>query len=363
MEDKMLNKASVEFQVVEQVASMVMITGPDGAIEYVNPKFTELTGYSVDEVLGLKFQDLMPVDKASNTYSEMWQTVKSGRTWQGEVLNKKKNGDAYWEATVISAIKDEAGIITHYLKTAEDISDRKDVENFKDTFINIISYDLRAPLNEIGRSIKMLYDGSRGQISNKQKDILETARRNVGNLSSLVNEVLDYKKLQAGVINFEKKEADINNILEEVRQITQALVEGKGLEVKADLAAGLPMVILDRERILQVLVNLVNNAVRFTDKGAITLKSELYGQGCIKVSVVDTGIGVMKQDQAKLFQSFRHVSPIEYRKTGFIGLGLAIAKEIIRQHGGKIGVESEPGKGSNFYFILPILDRRIFVRK
>jgi PAS domain S-box-containing protein len=363
MEDKMLNKASVEFRGLEQVASMVVIAGPDGAIQYVNPKFTEVTGFSMDDVAGSKFQDLMPYDKASNTYSEMWQTISSGRIWQAEYLNKKKTGDTYWEQTVISAIKDESGIITHYLKTAEDISDRKDAENFKDDFINIISYDLRAPLSEINRSINMIYGGSRGPISSGQKDVLATTRRNVENLLSLINEVLDFKKLQAGVMNFDKKEADINNILEEVRQIAQSLVEGKGLEVKTELAVGLPMVILDRERILQVLVNLVNNAARFTDRGSITLISELYEQGCIKVSVVDTGTGIKKEDQTKLFQSFRHASSTEYRKTGSIGLGLAIAKEIVRQHGGKIGVESEPGKGSNFYFILPILDRRIFVRK
>jgi PAS domain S-box-containing protein len=363
MEDKMLNKASVEFRGLEQVASMVMIAGPDGAIEYVNPKFTDVTGFSMDEVAGAKFQDLMPVDKASNEYSEMWQTIRSGRTWQAEFLSKKKNGDTYWESVVITGIKDESGIITHYLKTGEDISDRKDAENFRDDFINIISYDLRTPLNEISHSINMIYDGSRGPVSNTQKDVLATSRRNVENLISLINEVLDFKKLQAGVMNFEKKEADINNILEEVRQIAQALVEGRGLEVKTELAAGLPMVIVDRGRILQALVNLVNNAVRFTDRGSITLVSELYEQGCIKVSVADTGIGIKKEDQLKLFQGFRRVSPVEYRKTGSIGLGLAIAKEIVRQHGGKIGVESEPGKGSSFYFILPIFDRRMSVRK
>jgi signal transduction histidine kinase len=179
----------------------------------------------------------------------------------------------------------------------------------------------------------------------------------------LINEVLDLQKLQAGVMKFEKKETDINSLLEEVRQTMHMLTNKKALKLSTDLAAGLPMVFIDRDKITQVLVNLVNNAIKFTDRGSITLVSSLGENQTIRVSVVDTGIGIKKEDHAKLFHSFSQVSSSEYRKTGSTGLGLAITKEIIHQHGGTIGVESEPGKGSTFYFILPVFDRRFAVRE
>ncbi|MFA5100605.1 MAG: PAS domain-containing sensor histidine kinase [Candidatus Omnitrophota bacterium] len=350
-------------QAVEQSPSTVVITDMDGAIEYVNPKFTELTGYQLHEVVGMNPRILKSGDKQANIYKELWDTIKAGRTWHGEFLNKKKSGETYWEFAAISGIKDPLGNITHYLKVSEDISDRKQLEKFKDEFVNTVSHELRTPLTAIRESINIVYDGSTGSVSDEQKDFLETAKRNVDRLGRLINEVLDFQKLQAGVMKFEKKETDINNLLEEVRQTMQMLMNKKGLELRMETAAGLPEVFVDRDKMIQVLVNLVNNAIKFTDKGSITLVSTLGENNTIKVSVVDTGIGIRKEDHAKLFRSFSQVSSQEYRKSGSTGLGLAITQEIVRQHGGKISVESEFGKGSTFYFILPVIDRRNIVRE
>jgi PAS domain S-box-containing protein len=343
--------------------SQVVVTGIDGSIEYVNPRFTEVTGYQRDEVLGLNPRILKSGNKTERIYTEMWETVKAGRTWRGEFQNKKKNGDTYWESATISGVKDPSGNITHYLKVAEDISDRGQMEKFKDDFVNIMSHELRTPLTAIRESINIVHDGSAGPVSPGQKDFLETAKRNVDRLGRLINEVLDFQKLRSGLMNFEKKEDDINNILEEVRRSVEISTEKKGLALNMDLAVGLPMVIVDRDKIIRVLVNMVNNAVKFTEKGGITLVSSLSDNNTIRVSVVDTGVGIKNEDRARLFKIFSQVSSPECRTSGSTGLGLAISKEIIQQHGGKIGLESEPGKGSSFFFILPVLDRRTGVRK
>jgi PAS domain S-box-containing protein len=348
---------------VEQSQSSVVITNLDGKIEYLNPKFTELTGFRLHEVLDMRTQINIAVDKDPAAHKEMWETVVAGRTWRGELLNKKKNNEPYVEYASVLGIKDPFGNITHYLKVAEDISDRKKMEKFKDDFVNIVSHELRTPLTSIKESINVVCDGSTGPVSEGQKEFLETARRNVERLGRLINEVLDFQKLRAGVMKFEMKEADINNILEEVRQMVQALADKKGLELKMDLAAGLPMIFLDRDKIIQVAVNLVHNAVKFTAQGSVSLISAMYKENCIMVSVVDTGIGIEKEEQAKLFKSFNPVLSPEYRASAYMGLGLIISKEIIRQHGGKLSVESEPGKGSTFSFILPVLDRRIHLRE
>lgn len=350
-------------QAVEQSPSMAVITDTDGAIEYVNPRFTDLTGYKLHEVVGLNPRILKTGDKSYKVYKELWDTIKSGRTWHGEFRNKKKSGETYWEFAAISPIKDGSGVITGYLKVAEDITERKQIEKIKDDFVNTVSHELRTPLTAIKESIGIVYDGSAGPLSGDQKDFLETAKRNVDRLARLINEVLDFQKLQAGAMKFDKKEADINNIIEEVRQTMQPVTAKKGLELKLELSAGLPSIFVDRDKIVQVLVNLVNNAVKFTSQGSITVRSGPEGENGIKVSVIDTGTGISKEDMLKLFQSFSQVGSPDQRKTGSTGLGLAITREIVRQHGGKIEVSSELGKGSVFYFILPVMDRRFHIRE
>ena len=291
-------------------------------------------------------------------YKQAWVNLR-----RGFAQLAKRTFESCRKLSSDQARKDPFGNITHYLKVAEDVSDRKKLEKFKDDFVNIVSHELRTPLSSIKESINIVYGGTTGPVSEDQKEFLETASRNVERLGRLINEVLDFQKLRAGVMKFEMKEADINNILEDVRQTVQLLTDKKGIELKMDLAAGLPMIFLDRDKIIQVLVNLVHNSIKFTDKGSITLISSPYKENCIKVSVVDTGSGIGKEDLAKLFKTFNQVFAPEYRRSGYLGLGLIITKEIIRQHGGKLSVESEPGKGSTFSFILPILDRRIRLRE
>jgi PAS domain S-box-containing protein len=157
-EDVTDNKKSEEklrqlSQAVEQSPSTVVITDTDGAIEYVNPRFTDLTGYKLHEVVGMNPRILKSGDKPDNVYKELWDTIKAGRTWHGEFLNRKKSGETYWEFAAISAIKDRAGNVTNYLKVAEDITERKQIEKIKDVFISTVSHELRTPLTAIKESI------------------------------------------------------------------------------------------------------------------------------------------------------------------------------------------------------------------
>lgn len=228
----------------------------------------------------------------------------------------------------------------------------------KSEFTSMVSHELRTPLTVIKESVGIVYDETAGPINSDQKDFLETAKRNVDRLARLINDVLDYQKLEAHNVEFRMQEQDINDLLSEVGKSFQLPLKGKGLELVLQLEPNLPKISFDRDQITQVLTNYLNNAMKFTEKGAITIISEKVGDNSIKVSVKDSGIGIKEEDFSKLFQSFSQISTGMGRQTGGTGLGLILCKKIIEFHKGKVGVESVYGQGTTFNFILPIRDRR-----
>jgi len=343
---------------VEQSPSTVAITDLEGNLEYVNPKFTQLTGYTLDEVKGKNPRVLKSGDKGSEVYKNLWETIVAGNEWRGEFLNKKKNGEVYWEYASISPIRDAVGKTTHYIKVAEDVTERKRLEKVKDDFVSMVSHELRTPLTAIKESINIVYDGSAGEINAEQKDFIETAKRNVDRLARLINDVLDFQKLQSGRMEFYSQETDLPKLLDEVYSTMMPLARNKGLDLLLNVSPRLPLVHLDKDKIIQVLTNLINNAIKFTDQGKVTVVAMHEGPNAVRISVSDTGIGIKQDDIPKLFSSFSQVAPIQYKKTGSTGLGLVISKEIVQKHGGKIWIESEFGKGTTFHFVLPIMERR-----
>ena len=229
----------------------------------------------------------------------------------------------------------------------------------KSEFTSMVSHELRTPLTVIKESVSIVYDGSAGAINADQKDFLETAKSNVDRLGRLINDVLDYQKLESQNVEFKMVEQDINKVIAEIGQSFVLPLKNKGLELRLHLDPDLPHLKFDTDKIIQVLINLTNNAMKFTEKGTITLASEMIGNNAVKVSVTDQGGGIKKEDLGKLFQSFSQISTGTGRQTGGTGLGLVISKKIIENHKGQMQVASVYGQGSTFYFILPIKEHRV----
>lgn len=229
------------------------------------------------------------------------------------------------------------------------------IYNLKSSFTSMVSHELRTPLAPIKEGIELVLDGSAGKINNEQKEFLEIAKRNVDRLTHLINDVLDFSKLSAKKVELNLENSSINEIIESVVTIYKLVIEKKGLYIVTELQATRTILMrLDPDRINQVLTNLIANAVKFSDRGGITIKTSLEDNSrFVRVSVTDTGIGIRKEDICRLFQPFIQVSNGSTRKIGGTGLGLAICKEIVEQSGGRIWVDSEFGKGSTFSFILP----------
>ncbi|MEI6845514.1 MAG: ATP-binding protein [Candidatus Firestonebacteria bacterium] len=229
----------------------------------------------------------------------------------------------------------------------------KEIDMLKTELISKVSHELRTPLTVITEAVKIVSDGSCGDLNAEQKDYLETAVRNVERLGRLINDVLFIQKLEAGMLQFNMQEYNINDVVIKAMEPMRPLAEKSRLALEAIIGKFLPKVKFDGDRITQVFINLLNNAIKFTDEGKITVITEKDGD-YIRVSVIDTGIGIKKEDLHKLFGKFEQISTGNERETGGTGLGLSICKEIIVNHKGRIWAESEWGKGTKFCFTLPI---------
>ncbi len=229
----------------------------------------------------------------------------------------------------------------------------KEALKIKSDFVSMVSHELRTPLTVIKESLAIVQGGSTGTVSSEQKDFLETATKHVARLFRLINDVLDFQKLESGRFEFKASKVDINMLVKETIQDLTLITQSKGLNLVLHADPFLPVVTADRDKITQVLSNLINNAVKFSEKGTITIKT-MKNENQIRVSVRDEGPGIREEDLRRLFQSFSQIKTAGAGKTGGTGLGLAISKRLIEAHKGEIGVESVYGRGSTFYFTLPI---------
>jgi len=228
-----------------------------------------------------------------------------------------------------------------------------EADRLKDEFMNIAAHELKTPLVPIMGYLSMLRDGSLGELTREEKDSLEIISRNVDRLKKLIDDILDISKLESGAMKFEMRDVQVAEIIKNSVEDMRSYAEGKGLTIKAEIQPNLPPIQGDKNRLMQVLTDLIDNAIKFTEKGCIVIKARREKDN-ILVKVKDTGIGISKENINKLFTKFYQVDSSLSRRYGGTGLGLAICKRIVEAHGGRIWVDSELGKGSTFQFTLPV---------
>ena len=259
---------------------------------------------------------------------------------------------------LVTTFADQAAIAIENVRLFDEIQDKSRqlevASQHKSQFLANMSHELRTPLNAILGYTELMADGAYGEPSEKMLGILKRLESNGKHLLGLINDVLDLSKIEAGQLVLELSDYSVQDIAQTVRSTLEPLAADKKLAFKLELAPELPAGHGDGRRLTQVLINLVGNAIKFTDAGEVAIKAEAHG-GSFHVSVRDTGPGISAADQTKLFQQFQQADNAITRKKGGTGLGLAISKRIIEMHGGKIWVESEVGHGSTFSFTLPVV--------
>jgi hypothetical protein len=368
--------------IVEESPTSVIITDLGGNIEYVNRKFTTLTGYARAEVLGKNPRLLKSGRQSPAIYVELWHTIVAGGEWRGELCNRKKNGELYWELAAISAIRGDDGAIAHFIAVKEDITDRKGMEELlrhakasaeaanlaKSQFLANMSHELRTPLNSIlGFSQLLEMQGTDGAgrptLTDKQREYLRWIRDGGEHLLDMVNDVLDLSKIEAGKVELEKKPFNTATLIRRVLTTVRSLAAKKHLHVDTDIEAELGLLDADEVRIKQVLYNLLSNAIKFTERER-RIGVEARGRGdTVELTVWDEGIGIDLADRERIFEPFEQLR--KGHEGHGTGLGLTIVKNLVELHGGAVSVQSEVGKGSRFTIRLPgrLPEKRILPRE
>jgi len=355
---------------VEQNSAAVIITNNYGIIEYVNPKFLETTGYVIEEVIGQTPRILKSGMQSESFYNEMWKTIISGNEWRGEFQNKKKNGELYWEFTTISPIKNSAGKITHFVAIKEDTTERKKFDDemqiakeeaehaykVKFSLLANMSHELRTPLNGILGFSQLLKD----YIAEEEgKEMLEKIIKSTQRLSSTFTEILSLTELEMGDVTLKNSLVNLAFFCRELRLLFVDKAEAKNLTIEVDLTTEVQSTYCDEGWLLRIATHLLENAIKFTSKGGITIR---LAEPIVKeeieyavINIIDTGIGIKKEEQKTLFKEFRQISEGVRRDFEGLGLGLSLAKRMSHNLNGFITFESEYEVGSTFSIHIPML--------
>jgi PAS domain S-box-containing protein len=389
---KMLEDALLLFRyAVEQSAACIVITDLVGRIEYVNAAFTRQTGYLPEEAIGRNPRLLKSGTFPSEYYKPLWSTLLAGDEWFGEMHNKRKDGSLYWESAHISPVRDKDGKMQHFLAIKEDITVRKQAEDqlrrmnmeleqatrrannmaaqaelaslAKSEFLANMSHEIRTPMNGVIGMTELLLDTP---LDDDQRRYAEIVKHSGEALLAVINDILDFSKIEAGKLEMERVDFNLRDMLEVAVGMLQAKADEKGLAFKCVTEPDVPDRFSgDAARLRQVLVNLVGNAIKFTERGQVAVRVATTGGACrtggtdeavacLRFSVTDTGIGIPTDKRGRLFQQFSQVDGSTTRRYGGTGLGLAISKQLVELMGGEIGVESEAGNGSEFWFTVPL---------
>ena len=383
------NRKSLEqlSKAVEQSPASIVITDKEGNIEYVNKKFTDITGYSFEEAVGENPRIFSSGEQDKCIYNEMWDTILSGNDWTGQLRNKTKGGDLFWEQASISPLLDEEGRISHFVAVKEDITQKKQrqeelkqtkkqLENMnkellknidmanqfaleaqtaneaKSRFLANMSHEIRTPMNGIMGMIGLLQDT---ELNESQKEYTSIAMNSAESLLSLINDILDFSKIESGKLEMEELSFNLQNTLEELNDILGLRAQQSRIEyaylVPRQIRGNL---IGDPGRLRQVLINLLGNAVKFTEEGSVNLIVTQLSSDAenvkLRFSVEDTGIGIEEDKLEKIFKTFSQAESGTTRKYGGTGLGLTISKKLVELMGGELTVESTEGEGSKFRF-------------
>lgn len=350
-QEKLRESEAMFRRLTENVKAIFWISSLEQRFLYVSPAFEEITGGVVADVLADGEAFFAAVHPDDLVGAKRLLTDRDGVIVQFRI--KRENDDIRWISARTFSICDDQGEVVQLCGVADDISDRKEAEKRVSEFYSTVSHELRSPLTSIRGSLGLIESGLVGEVSEEASTFVSIARVESDRLIRLINSILDLRKIEAGKLELKYQ----NTKVAELVQSTLASLSGMAHESTVTLLAGSVCddeAQLDQDRITQVLTNLVSNGIKFSkENSTIVVSAERQGDH-IYFAVADEGAGIAVRDLPKLFGKFQQLDSTDSRSQGGTGLGLAISKALVEQHGGEIGVESEPGKGSRFWFTIPL---------
>jgi PAS domain S-box-containing protein len=340
------------FQAINQVDDAVFITDSKGIIRYVNPAFEKMTGYSDNEVIGNRPKLFKSGKHKKSFYKRLWETISRGETFRERVTNRKKSGELLYTDHTITPIRGTDGQISFYIGIWKDISNQIISDHRKDEFINIAAHEFKNPITTIKALNQILLN--RFKRDTMAMSYLQSMEDQVRRLTIMVNDLLDMSRIQKGKVILRKERFSLQELINQAvenYQLTlpqyQVITQGKCFDT----------IWADRTKIGQVVNNLVTNAAKYSPEGSRIWITTTKKDKEIEVRIRDEGEGVPLELQKKIFEKYFRIDNQTTKKRNGLGIGLYISSQIVRLHGGKIGLKSQPSKGSTFFFSLPLIDK------
>ncbi len=349
----------------------IIVTDAQGGMIEVNPAFTHITGYAREQVLGRNPRFLHSGRQSGEFYQSLWQDLLANGHWEGEMWNRRMNGELFVVQLTISVVRDALARVRRFVGLFADITARKENEALllqarsaadaanvaKSSFLANMSHEIRTPMNAI---LGMLNLVQATELSERQYDYIHKSEVAAKSLLGLINDILDFSKIDAGKLELDPHLFRIDRMLRDLTVVLSANAGNKPIDILFDIDLDLPEVVLgDSMRLSQILINLGGNAVKFTAQGQIVIAIHRVNDPdatpdsvYLEFSVTDSGIGIAPEQQGRIFTGFAQAEGSTTRKYGGTGLGLVISQRLVQAMGGSLELRSAPGQGTRFFFTL-----------
>jgi len=337
--------------IVQSLAEGLVVVNNKGEVVMMNPAAEKLLGVDKQEKMGKGLTEGL----SGNEVVSLVHDVKG----QTEKVVELDSAQAETKKVIRSSsalVENENGQTVGMVSVLTDVTKQRELDRLKSQFVSSVTHELRTPLVATQKALDVIITKAAGPVNDDQSRFLDIAHRNLGRLYALINDILDLSKLEAGKMRVSVTPASVEKMVEEVCASLGSWANSKAIDLVKNVTPDMPMVTMDADRIIQVLNNLVSNALKFTPKGGtVTIIAGLRTGGQhVEISVQDTGIGISQEDLSRVFEKFLQVGERRQTDVSGTGLGLSIAKEIVELHGGRIWAESEKGRGTRFAFVLPV---------
>ncbi len=340
--------------IVESIADGLIVTDASMNILHCNRVIADLFGVDDRGVIGAPVTSVIRDERIIALIRSSQEERPDGVDPRLQMLLFSRGDRQLFYRPKVTTIYDSEGALYGVLTLLQDVTQFKELDRMKSDFIATLSHEFRTPLTSINMSVDILNQGILGQLNDRQRELINSAREDCYRLTKLARELLQLSKLESGKLQLRDEELHLHSVVEFSLRSLQLQFNEKGIRLVADVPPDLPPLVADEQQISWVITNLVTNALKYTDPGGSVTVRAREREGSILVEVIDTGHGIARGDLERIFDKFVQVKKAADATPGSVGLGLAIAKEIVELYEGRIWAESEPGKGSTFSFLLPL---------